>query len=94
MNLKNIILGKPLKNSEISSEKLSKVWGLSVLASDAVSSVAYAGEEILLVLVPVMGLSAFHVAPVVTLPILILLVVLIISYSQVIDTYPKWRRRI
>ncbi|WP_416200755.1 MAG: Amino acid permease-associated region [Thermocaproicibacter melissae] len=89
MNLKNIILGKPLKNSDISNEKLSKVWGLSVLASDAVSSVAYAGEEILLVLVPVMGLSAFHVAPLVTLPILLLLVVLIISYSQVIAAYPK-----
>lgn len=89
MNFKNILLGKPLKNSDISSEKLSKAWGLSVMASDAVSSVAYAGEEILLVLTPAIGLAAFHLAPMVTLPILILLIVLIISYSQVIDHYPQ-----
>ena len=88
MKIKDLILGKPLKNSDIASEKLSKAWGLPVMASDAVSSVAYAGEEILLVLTPVVGLGAFGVAPLVTLPILLLLVVLIISYSQVIDHYP------
>lgn len=88
MNIKNILLGKPLKNSEISHEKLSKVWGLPIMASDAVSSVAYAGEEILLVLTPVIGLASFRIAPLVTLPIILLLLILIVSYSQVIDRYP------
>ena len=88
MNFKNILLGKPLENSEIKHEKLSKVWGLPIMASDSVSSVAYAGEEILLVLVPAIGMSAFHVAPLVTLPIILLLLILIVSYSQVIDRYP------
>lgn len=89
MKIKDIILGKPLKNSDLNNEKLSKTWGLPVMASDAVSSVAYAGEEILLVLTPAIGLASFRVAPLVTLPILLLLLVLIVSYSQVIDRYPQ-----
>ena len=89
MRIKDIILGKPLKNSELASEKLSKAWGLPVMASDSVSSVAYAGEEILLVLTPVLGMASFRVAPLVTLPILLLLLVLVVSYSQVIDRYPQ-----
>ena len=89
MKIKDIILGKPLKNSDLASEKLSKAWGLPVMASDAVSSVAYAGVEILLVLTPVIGAASFRVAPMVTLPILLLLLVLIVSYSQVIDRYPQ-----
>ncbi|HMM06668.1 MAG TPA: APC family permease [Clostridiales bacterium] len=89
MNIKGILLGKPLKNNEINHEKLSKGWGLPIMASDAVSSVAYAGEEILLVLVPILGLASFKVVPWVTLPIILLLLILIVSYSQVIDLYPQ-----
>ena len=89
MSIKDLLLGKPLKNNEIKHEKLSKGWGLPIMASDAVSSVAYAGEEILLVLVPVLGLASFKVVPWVTLPIILLLLILIVSYSQVIDLYPQ-----
>jgi amino acid transporter len=89
INFKNLLLGKPLKNSDIKHEKLSILWGLPIMASDAVSSVAYAGEEILLVLVPVIGMSSFKVAPFVVLPIILLLLILIISYSQIIDHYPN-----
>lgn len=88
-SIKDILLGRPLKTSEIKNEKLSRVWGLPIMASDAVSSVAYACEEILIVLLPVIGLSSFKIAPLVTLPILLLLVILIISYSQIIDHYPN-----
>lgn len=88
MSVRDILIGKPLRNSEIKSEKLSKTWGLPVMASDSVSSVAYAGEEMLLVLVPVLGLSAFKILPLVTAPIIVLLLILIMSYSQVIDKYP------
>lgn len=94
-NLKKILLGKPVKYSEMSKEKLSRVWGLPIMASDAVSSVAYAGEEILLVLVPaVMAVhavpqAAYHYVLGVTLPIILLLIILAFSYSQIIDHYPN-----
>lgn len=89
MKIKDILLGRPLKNSELSHEKLSRLWGLPIMASDAVSSVAYAIEEILLVLVPVMGIVACHKIPFIVLPILLLLLILVISYSQIIDHYPN-----
>lgn len=95
INFKNIILGKPLKNTDIKSEKLSRLWGLPIMASDAVSSVAYAGEEILLVLAPAViasGMSAkssFKYVPLVTVPIILLLLILVFSYSQIIDHYPN-----
>lgn len=89
MNIKEVILGKPLKNNELSHEKLSRLWGLPIMASDAVSSVAYAIEEILLVLIPVIGLYAFDALPFIVLPIILLLLILVVSYSQIIDKYPQ-----
>ncbi len=89
MNIKNILLGKPLKNNEIAHEKLSRIWGLPIMASDAVSSVAYAIEEILLILLPAMGILAFHTLPFIVLPILLLLIILVVSYSQIIEHYPN-----
>lgn len=89
MSMKEIILGKPLKNNELSNEKLSRLWGLPIMASDAVSSVAYAIEEILLILVPAIGVMAFHTVPFVVIPILLLLLILVVSYSQIIDHYPN-----
>lgn len=89
MNIKQVFLGKPLKNNEITHEKLSRLWGLPIMASDAVSSVAYAIEEILLVLVPIIGFSSFHYVPYIVLPILALLIILVLSYSQIIDHYPN-----
>lgn len=89
MNIKHILLGKPLKNNEIHHEKLSRIWGLPIMASDAVSSVAYAIEEILIILIPTIGFASFHTLPFIVLPILILLLILVISYSQVIDKYPN-----
>ena len=89
MNIKEILLGKPLKNDQLTHEKMSRLWGLPIMASDAVSSVAYAIEEILLILVPAIGLLAFHSLPFIVLPILILLLLLVLSYSQIIDHYPR-----
>lgn len=87
--IKNLILGKPLKNNEIAHQKLSKLWGLPIMASDAVSSVAYAIEEILLVLIPVVGILSFKYIPYITISILLLLLILVVSYSQIIDHYPN-----
>lgn len=89
MSIKDILLGKPLKNNEISHQKLSRLWGLPIMASDAVSSVAYAIEEVLLILIPTIGFLSFRMIPVVVIPILLLLLILVVSYSQIIDHYPN-----
>ena len=68
---------------------MSRVWGLPVLSSDALSSVAYAVEEILMALVPALGFAATRYVGLVSIPILGLLVVLVISYSQIIKNYPN-----
>ncbi len=89
MTIKSALLGHPLKNEDIKTEKLSRLWGLPIMASDAVSSVAYAIEEILIVLVPVLGFAAFGYVPYVVVAILLLLTILAFSYSQIIRHYPN-----
>ncbi|MCL2813346.1 MAG: APC family permease [Oscillospiraceae bacterium] len=59
------------------------------MASDAVSSVAYAVEEILYALVPFIGILAVRYVGLVSIPIILLLVILVFSYSQIITKYPK-----
>ena len=59
-SFKRLFLGRPIPSSLAHHERLSRVTGLAVLSSDALSSVAYATEEILRVLV-VGGLAALHV---------------------------------
>jgi hypothetical protein len=89
ITLKNILLGKALKSNDLEKEKLNVVWGVPIMASDAVSSVAYAIEEMLLVLVPAIGLSAVGYLDFVAFPIILLFFVLAFSYSQIIDSYPN-----
>lgn len=88
-DLKKLLLGDALKDDQLQNEKLSRFWGLPIMASDAVSSVAYAVEEILMALVPVIGLLAVNYVGLVSLPIILLLLVLIFSYSQIINHYPN-----
>lgn len=83
------MLGNTLKNNDLEGEKLGPLWGVPIMASDAVSSVAYAIEEMLLVLVPVLGLSAVNYLGYVTSPIILLFLVLAFSYSQIIANYPN-----
>ena len=87
-DLKKFLLGSALKDDQLKSEKLSKLWGLPIMASDAVSSVAYAVEEILMALVPAMGLMAVNYVGSVSIPIIVLLLILVFSYSQIINHYP------
>lgn len=87
--VKRFLVGKPLKSSEIHHEKFSVFRGLPILSSDAISSVSYAVEEILWVLIPAIGLASFNYLGYVTLSILALLSILIFSYRQTIDTYSK-----
>src|SRR5512147_1127077 len=88
MLLKRWLVGDPLKTAQASHERLSKALALAVFSSNAISSVAYATEEILLVLV-LAGTAAIAWSIPVSLAILSLIVILTISYRQIIYEYPE-----
>ena len=88
MLLKRWLVGDPLKTKQAVHERLSKRLALAVFSSDALSSVAYATEEILLVLVPA-SLAFAHFSIPVSVMIVLLLAVLTLSYSQIIFEYPQ-----
>lgn len=87
--LKKLLIGRPLENEAINGQKLSVFLGLPILASDSVSSVAYASEEILIVLVPVIGALAYRQLTFISGAIILLLMILTFSYRQTIQTYPN-----
>jgi len=81
------LIGRPLSRQEATSEQITPVEGLSALSLDALTSVAYGPEAILLVLASA-GATALHLILPITIAIVALLVILVISYRQVIDAYP------
>ncbi|MGA8724375.1 MAG: APC family permease [Acidimicrobiales bacterium] len=85
--IRTIVLGRELSASEAASEQITPVEGLSALSLDALTSVAYGPEAILLVLAGA-GASALHLMLPITIAIIVLLVILVTSYRQVIDAYP------
>ena len=87
MVLKRWLVGDPLKSTQAAHERLSKTIGLAIFSSNAISSVAYATEEILLVLI-LAGTAAIVWSIPVSFAILFLIVVLTISYRQIIYEYP------
>lgn len=89
INLKRLLIGKPLKNEDIDDQKYGVLFGLPILASDSISSVAYATEEILLVLVPAIGILAYGRMGFIAAAIIGLLVILTFSYRQTISCYPN-----
>ena len=86
---KRFLVGTPLDNNAINDEKYGVLWGLPILASDAISSVAYAGQEMLIVLIPAIGVLAYSQLSVVSFGIIGLLFLLMLSYRQTIDNYPN-----
>ncbi|NTV23258.1 MAG: APC family permease, partial [Nanoarchaeota archaeon] len=86
--LKKWLIGTPLPNWEHKHQRLSNKVGLAVFSSDAMSSVAYSTEEIALILVTAGTAALYYTLPI-TLIILGLLWVLIFSYRQTIEAYPK-----
>lgn len=86
--IKKFIIGDVLPNWEYKHQKLSKKIALAVFSSDALSSVAYATEEIFLVLITVGSFALVHSIPI-SLLIIFLLLMLVISYRQTISEYPK-----
>ena len=85
--IKHAVIGYPLATEREIHERLTKVKALAVFASDALSSCAYAGEEILLVLIAG-GTGALGYSPVITSVIVGLLMIVAISYRQTIQAYP------
>ena len=57
--LKSLLVGRTLKSTDAENEKFKVLWGLPILSSDAISSVSYACEEILMVLAPALGMAAY-----------------------------------
>lgn len=88
--LKNKVLGPALTTDQLEHERLGKPTALAVFASDALSSTAYASEEILRAMVPVIGILAFtsFLVPI-TLVLVTVLVILTFSYRQTIKAYPS-----
>ncbi|MBU0757440.1 MAG: APC family permease [Nanoarchaeota archaeon] len=86
--IKKIFIGKPLPNWEYKHQRLSKKIALAVFSSDSLSSVAYATEEILIVLMTA-GAAALSYALPIALVILFLLWILILSYRETIKAYPN-----
>ena len=85
--LKRLLLGKPIPSHLAHHERLSRVTGLAVLSSDALSSVAYATDFILATLV-VAGAGAFVYAIPISLVIASLLAIVAFSYRQTVHAYP------
>ena len=91
---KSKILGAPLTNDQLEHERLGKPTALAVFASDALSSTAYASEEILRTLLMVggaggIGILAFRYLTPITIALVLVLVILIFSYRQTIKAYPS-----
>src|SRR6185503_11678148 len=84
---KRFIVGKPIPSHLAHHERLSRVTGLAVLSSDPLSSVAYATEEILRVLILVGPGALWMVSPIAGV-IAAILAIVVFSYRQTIHAYP------
>ena len=87
-SLKKLLVGSPLATAQARHERLGKATGLAVFASDNLSSVAYATEEILLILV-LAGTAALAYAVPIGVAIGVVIAVVISSYRQTIAAYPQ-----
>jgi amino acid transporter len=85
---RRLVLGTPFRSDKLAHTLLPKRIALPVFASDALSSVAYAPEEIFLVL-SVAGLSAYTMAPWIGLAVAVVMLIVIASYRQNVHAYPS-----
>jgi amino acid transporter len=84
---KTKLLGQPLVNEQLGEQRLSKPLALGVLSPDGISSSAYGTEEILIALLPMVGLAAFALILPMTLAILLVMVFVVLSYREVVMVY-------
>ena len=85
--IKKFVLGSPLNRHSLGHQRLKKRYALGVLSSDPISSSAYGTEQILVGLIPVFGLMAFSLLMPMTFVVLVILVIITLSYRNVISTY-------
>ncbi|MBM3475839.1 MAG: APC family permease [Armatimonadetes bacterium] len=86
--LRRLLLGHPLPTHAEVHERLTKMKALAIFASDALSSVAYGPEEILLALM-IVGTAALHLSVPIAIAIAVLLAVVTTSYHQTVHGYPS-----
>jgi amino acid transporter len=87
-SLGRLLFGHPLETRELPHQAVSNVVGLAVFASDALSSTAYAIEEVLIILA-FAGTAYFNISIPIALAIVTLLIILTLSYRQTIHAYPN-----
>ena len=88
MSIKSFLIGSPIESVKEKHERLTKVMGLAIFSSDAMSSVAYATEEILFALV-LAGTAMLHYSMPVAIAISTLISIVAMSYYQTIHAYPN-----
>ncbi len=86
--LKRLLLGRPFRSDTLQHTLLSKRIALPVFASDALSSVAYAPDEVLLTL-SVAGAAAFVYSPWIVLAVVVVMLTVVASYRQNVHAYPS-----
>jgi len=86
--IKRVLIGRPISTEHAGHERLTNLKALAVLSSDALSSVAYATEEILRILI-LAGAAAFSFAIPIAIAIIVLMVIVVSSYRQTIAAYPR-----
>jgi amino acid transporter len=89
--LKQILIGKPISSEDEGHQRLRKIIALPVFASDAISSTAYATDEILVVMLLQAGVGAvaFNKLVPIAVVVCILMVIVVMSYRQTIHAYPS-----
>ncbi|MGI8652739.1 MAG: APC family permease [Geodermatophilaceae bacterium] len=85
---KRLVLGRPVRSDKVGETLLPKRLALPIFASDPLSSVAYATQEILIVLT-LAGTAMLTLAPWLALGVVILLITVVASYRQVVHAYPS-----
>src|SRR3954449_12174397 len=89
--VKRVLIGKPIATADEGHQRISKKVALPVFSSDAISSTAYATDEILVVLLgqAAIGYAAFTKLVPIALIVAVLLIIVITSYRQTIFAYPS-----
>jgi amino acid transporter len=86
--LKRLLVGRPVRSDQLSHTLLPKRIALPVFASDALSSVAYAPDEILLTL-SIAGVGAYVYSPWIALAVALVMITVVLSYRQNVHAYPS-----
>ena len=87
--IKRRLLGNPLNRHSLGHQRLGKRYALGILSSDCISSSAYGSEQILIALLPAFGMAAFAILMPMTAVVLIILLIITLSYRDVINVYTK-----